>query len=105
MDDQYSLYGVKLPGPGPGPSMAMGPRGPPAAARAPFPTPAGPPYDVTRYDIHFQVFHFLLVLSLVSLDQVYRRCVSLCASDLIKFWHKISTCSMHVSCDSLCGIH
>ncbi|XP_052131294.1 coiled-coil domain-containing protein AGAP005037 isoform X5 [Frankliniella occidentalis] len=45
MDEQYALYGVKLPGGG-GP----GPRGPPApsAARAPFPTPAGPPYDVTR---------------------------------------------------------
>ncbi|XP_034236392.1 coiled-coil domain-containing protein AGAP005037 isoform X11 [Thrips palmi] len=42
MDEQYALYGVKLPGPG------SGPRGPPAAARAPFPTPAGPPYDVTR---------------------------------------------------------
>lgn len=59
MDEQYSLYGVKLPGggamgPGPGP----GPRGPPAAARAPFPAPAGPPYDVTRYDINFLSLSF-----------------------------------------------
>ncbi|KAJ1522555.1 hypothetical protein ONE63_001741 [Megalurothrips usitatus] len=47
MDEQYALYGVKLPGGGVG-VMGPGPRGPPAAARAPFPTPAGPPYDVTR---------------------------------------------------------
>ena len=56
MDEQYSLYGVKLPGGGAMGPMGPGPRGPPAAARAPFPAPAGPPYDVTRYDLRFLSF-------------------------------------------------